>query len=57
MENKKVPAEVYSRVSGYFRPVYTNGKTGQWNAGKREEYNNRKTITLEGVLNAIRNNN
>ena len=55
--NKKVPAEVYSRVSGYFRPVYTNGKTGQWNAGKREEYNNRKTITLEGVQNAIRNNN
>ena len=32
--NKKivVPAEVFSRVSGYFRPV------NQWNKGKREEF-------------------
>lgn len=31
-----VPAEVYSRVSGYFRPV------NQWNKGKREEFAERK---------------
>lgn len=28
----KVPSEVFSRVSGYFRPV------NQWNNGKREEF-------------------
>jgi hypothetical protein len=28
--------EVYSRVSGYFRPV------NQWNKGKREEFSERK---------------
>lgn len=33
-----VPSEVYSRVSGYFRPVE------QWNCGKREEFSNRKFI-------------
>lgn len=32
----KIPAEVYSRVSGYFRPV------NQWNKGKQEEYSERK---------------
>jgi len=40
----KVPAEVYSRVVGYFRPV------GQWNKGKREEYGERQIINIEGVL-------
>lgn len=30
------PCEVYSRVCGYLRPV------GQWNAGKRQEYAERK---------------
>lgn len=51
---RQVPAEVYSRIVGYFRPVYTNGKTGQWNKGKQEEFLERKTITIEGVNNAIR---
>ncbi|MDP8255822.1 MAG: anaerobic ribonucleoside-triphosphate reductase [Candidatus Alcyoniella australis] len=32
--------EVYSRVVGYYRPVQ------QWNKGKREEYNQRKTYQL-----------
>lgn len=27
-----VPVEVYSRVSGYFRPL------SQWNKGKKEEF-------------------
>lgn len=39
----KVPCEVYSRVSGYFRPV------GQWNNGKREEFAERKFISRECV--------
>jgi anaerobic ribonucleoside-triphosphate reductase len=33
----RVPAEVYSRVVGYFRPV------NQWNRGKKEEFSERKT--------------
>jgi len=37
-----IPAEVYSRISGYFRPVYVNGKSGQWNKGKTEEFSERK---------------
>lgn len=32
----KQPTEVYSRVVGYYRPVQ------HWNAGKREEFRNRK---------------
>lgn len=31
----KIPAEIYSRVVGYFRPV------NQWNKGKREEFGER----------------
>lgn len=31
----RIETEVYSRVSGYFRPV------NQWNKGKREEYSER----------------
>ena len=33
--------EVYSRVSGYFRPVKN------WNRGKREEFRERKTYLAE----------
>lgn len=33
-----VPAEVFSRISGYFRPV------NQWNRGKQEEFKNRKVV-------------
>jgi hypothetical protein len=39
----KIPAEVYSRVSGYFRPV------NQWNRGKQEEYTNRVTINVSSL--------
>jgi hypothetical protein len=35
---KKVPAEVYSRVCGYFRPV------NQWNRGKQEEFDERTDL-------------
>jgi len=34
-----VPTEVFSRISGYFRPVQ------QWNKGKREEFKNRKVVS------------
>ncbi len=33
--------EVYSRVTGYFRPVKN------WNRGKREEFRDRKAYSLE----------
>lgn len=37
----RVPAEIYSRVSGFYRPV------GQWNPGKRSEYNERRKISVD----------
>jgi len=43
---KAVPCEVYSRVVGYFRPV------SNWNAGKQQEFNERKHITFEGLKRA-----
>ena len=36
----KKPAEVYSRITGYYRPVQN------WNEGKLEEYKNRKTYDV-----------
>lgn len=33
--------EVYSRVTGYFRPVKN------WNRGKREEFKDRKPYSLD----------
>ncbi|RLF28044.1 MAG: ribonucleoside triphosphate reductase [Thermoplasmata archaeon] len=36
----KTECEVYSRVVGYLRPV------GQWNRGKQQEFNDRKTFDL-----------
>lgn len=38
----KIPAEVYSRVVGYFRPV------GNWNPGKQEEFSERKMYKVGG---------
>ena len=37
---KKIPAEIYSRVVGYFRPVQ------QWNKGKQAEYAERKEYAV-----------
>lgn len=36
----KQPCEVYSRIVGYIRPV------SQWNAGKTQEYGDRKTFAV-----------
>jgi len=35
------PTEVYSRVTGYFRPV------SNWNHGKKEEFKDRKLFNIE----------
>ena len=39
VEKCKGKTEVYSRVSGFYRPVT------QWNKGKREEFAERKVYT------------
>jgi len=39
-ENKTTQCEVYSRVVGYLRPV------NQWNRGKQQEFNDRKTFDM-----------
>lgn len=39
--------EVYSRVTGYFRPV------SNWNKGKKQEFEDRKTFKVVSVLAAL----
>lgn len=41
---KKIPAEIYSRTVGYYRPV------AQWNKGKQEEFKNRKPNKIDIFL-------
>lgn len=36
----KIETEIYSRVSGYYRPV------SQWNKGKQEEFRDREKIKV-----------
>ena len=38
--NKRTPCEVYSRVTGYLRPV------NQWNDAKEAEFRNRKMFKV-----------
>jgi ribonucleoside-triphosphate reductase len=40
-ENKTNECEIYSRVVGYLRPV------NQWNAGKQQEFTDRKTFDMQ----------
>lgn len=40
---RRVPMEIYSRVSGYFRPV------NQWNKGKQEEFRLRRPVRVHGI--------
>jgi anaerobic ribonucleoside-triphosphate reductase len=49
MINKKVPAEVYSRVVGYFRPV------NQWNKGKKQEFADRKETDVKNIKEILNN--
>ena len=37
------PTEVYSRITGYYRPVQN------WNKGKAQEYKDRKTYSFQGL--------
>jgi hypothetical protein len=41
---QKVKTEIYSRVSGYFRPVQ------QWNKAKQEEFSDRKTANVNKIM-------
>lgn len=38
MKETRIKTEIYSRVSGYFRPVE------QWNNAKREEFSQRRKM-------------
>ena len=40
MANIKIPCEIYTRVSGYFRPL------NQFNKGKQEEFRQRKDLLV-----------
>ena len=37
---KRVPCEVYSRIVGYIRPIRN------WNAGKRQEFEDREVFKV-----------
>jgi len=41
---KKCRVEVFSRVTGFFRPVQ------DWNKGKTEEFRDRRTFSTKGML-------
>ncbi len=41
--SNKCKVEVFSRVTGFFRPVQS------WNKGKVEEFKHRKSYSLEAV--------
>ncbi|MCH4020883.1 MAG: ribonucleoside triphosphate reductase [Erysipelotrichaceae bacterium] len=41
------PTEVYSRITGYYRPVKN------WNAGKAQEFKDRKTYAVDGITSCI----
>ena len=47
MEKCGEKCEVYSRVTGYFRPV------ANWNKGKQQEFRDRKTFRVAGATVAI----
>ena len=47
MEKCREKCEVYSRVTGYFRPV------SNWNKGKKEEFRERKTYKVAGAVGAL----
>ena len=54
MRRNNVPCgekcEVYSRPTGFFTPLRN------WNAGKLEEFKNRKTYKLDGNMRPKRKN-
>lgn len=42
---KALPCEIWSRVVGYYRP------TMLWNEGKKKEFEERKTVSLNSIKN------
>lgn len=44
---KVIPCEIWSRVVGYYRP------TSSWNEGKRQEFEERKTINLNSTFKEV----
>lgn len=44
MNEKKCDVEVFSRVTGFFRPVQS------WNAGKTEEFKDRQKFKVEASM-------
>ncbi len=44
MDEKKCNVEVFSRVTGFFRPMQT------WNPGKVEEFKNRKKYSINNMM-------
>lgn len=47
----RIPAEIYSRVVGYFRPVE------QWNHGKKAEFEDRKFYDMKNFKEEQANGN
>ena len=45
--NRMVPCEVYSRVTGFYRPI------SQFNAGKKEEFRERRFLYVKKIKKAI----
>ncbi|MBU1083452.1 MAG: anaerobic ribonucleoside-triphosphate reductase [Candidatus Omnitrophota bacterium] len=44
MSKEKCSVEVFSRVTGFFRPVQS------WNKGKTEEFKDRKRYTVDEAM-------
>ncbi len=44
MNERKCEVEVFSRVTGFFRPVQS------WNAGKTEEFKDRKNFKVNASM-------
>ncbi len=44
---RAVPCEVYSRVTGFYRPV------SQFNAGKREEFRERRLFSVGTIAKKL----
>jgi anaerobic ribonucleoside-triphosphate reductase len=48
---KKICCEIYSRVVGYHRPV------DQWNKGKKQEFEERKTTPTKRIIKKLNKDN
>jgi hypothetical protein len=48
MKNRVVVTEIYSRVSGYFRPI------NQWNKAKQEEFSDRRELKFDSEISPLK---